>query len=131
MKRVKLFEDFVHETIRAEEAFRDETAIQSVIDGKRDVGFVTIKASTLPAAMIWAMINDNGLKTLKVRGNEYEAYIYFKKGADKKAKELKDIAERYGGYFAWNASEKDSRRIGELLGYDKRDIDAYINKHYK
>ena len=135
MKHIKDFNQFLVESIKPEEAYSNEDAIQTIIDGKRDLGFLTIvgsgSRSTLQKETIWSMINDNNLKTIEVKGNKYHAYVVFKKGAEKKAKELKDIAEKYGGYLAWNADKEDSKRIGELLGYDKKDIDAYINKNYK
>lgn len=131
MKYVNLFNAFIHESIRAEEASRDFNAVQTVIDNKRDLGFITLIGSTLPKEQFWDMVNDNNLKTLKVKGNSFQAYIYYRPGAEKKAKELQNIAQKYGGYLAWNATEEDSRRIGELLNYNKRDIDSYINKNYR
>lgn len=130
MRRLTTFNKFLTEGIRAEEASRDLSAVQTVIDRKRDLGFITIIGSTLDEKDFWSMIKSSGLKTLKVEGNKNRAYIYFRPGAEKEAKELKYIAEKYGGYLAWNATEEDSRRIGELLGYVKKDIDAYINKNY-
>ena len=131
MKHVKTFEGFVNETIRAEDAHWDESAVQTVIDGKRDLGFLTIVGSTLPEKDFWSMVKKGGLKTIKLPENKHRAYIYFRPDAEKQARELESIANKYGGYLAWNATEQDSRRIGELLGYDKRDIDWYINKNYK
>lgn len=119
------------ETIKAEEAHRDANAVQTVVDGKRDLGYITIKGSTLDEKDFWDMVKQGGLKTIKVPENPYEAYIYFRPGADQKANELKTIAMKYGGFLAYDATEEDSRRIGELLDYEKSDIDAYINKNYR
>jgi hypothetical protein len=116
--------------IRAKEAYRDVNAVQTVIDGKRDLGFYAIIGSTLDEDQFWSMVKGNNLKTIKVKGNRHKAYIYFRPASAKKAKELKLIAEKYGGYLAWNATKEDSRRIGELLGYVKKDIDAYIKQKY-
>lgn len=120
------------EIIKASEAYYDKTAVQTVIDGKRDLGWTTLKASPdLEPEEFWEIIKQNNLKTLRVPSNPYEAYIYYRPGADAKAKELRDIAEKYEGYLAWDATEEDSRRIGELLGYRKSDIDAYIRQNYR
>lgn len=119
------------ETIKAEEAYRDDTAIQTVVDGKRDLGFLTIKGSVVDEADIWKAIKAGGLKTIEVPGNQFEAYIYFRPGAETKANELKKIAMKYGGFLSYEADEAESRRIGELLGYRKSDIDAYIRKNYR
>jgi hypothetical protein len=119
------------ETIKAEEAYRDDAAIQTVVDGKRDLGFLTVKGSVVDEADIWKAIKAGGLKTIKVPGNQFEAYIYFRPGAEQKANELKKIAMKYGGFLSYEATEDETRRIGELLGYEKSDIDAYINKNYR
>ena len=131
MKHIHTYESFLNESIKAEEAYRDENAIQTVIDGKRDLGFITIIGSTLPEKTIWGMIKGGGLKTIKLVGNTHKAYIYYKSGAEKKAKELADIANKYGGYLSWEATKEETQRIGQLLNYDKRDIDLYVNKNYK
>jgi len=126
------YDEFLLETIKAEEAYRDENAIQTVIDGKRDLGFITLIGTVLDSKdEFWKLVKKGRLKTLKVPSSKHEAYIYFRPGAEKKANELKDIAEKYGGYLSWEATEKESRRIGELLNYTKKDIDQYINKNYK
>jgi len=120
------------ETIKASEAYHDRDAVQSVMDGKRELGWITLKASSdFEPKEFWEIIKQNNLKTLKVPSNPFEAYIYYRPGADAKAKELRDIAKKYEGYLAWDATEEDSRRIGELLGYIKSDIDAYIRKNYR
>ncbi len=131
MKHTKTYDEFLSESIKAEEAYRDENAIQTVIDGKRDLGFITLIGSTLPEKVIWTMIKDGGLKTISLPENKHKAYIYYRPGAEKKAKELADIANKYEGYLSWEATKEETQRIGELLNYDKRDIDTYVNKNYK
>jgi hypothetical protein len=120
------------ESIRADEAHYDKSAIQTVIDGKRDLGFITIKASVDTSRdEFWDLVKTHNLGTIKLPKNPFDAYIYYRKGAERKAKELEKIANKYGGYLSYEATEAESRRIGELLGYDKRDIDQYINKNYR
>jgi hypothetical protein len=125
--------DLLKEEIRDYEAYRDESALQTVIDGKRNLGWMVLKSSTIPEDIFWNTIRKHKLETLKVNGNPSEAYIYFRKGAESEANKLKDIAEKYGGYLAWDATEEDSRQIGKLLGYTQEDIDKYIehNKQYQ
>ena len=128
MERIKKFDEFLNETIRASEAYRDENAVETVISGKRDVGFITLIGATMSSDKFWSAIEKNGLKTIKVPSNRFEAYIYYRPGAEEQAEELRDIAERHEGYLAYYASEKDTRRIGELLGYDKDDIEDFITR---
>ena len=120
------------ESIRAEEAYRDKSAIQTVIDGKRDIGWIAVKASVdVSKDEFLNLVKTFNLGTIKITKNPFDVYIYFRKGSEKKAKELEKIANKYGGYLSFEASEQESRRIGELLGYDKKDIDQYINKNYR
>ena len=129
---IPTFDEFVSESIKAEEAHRDKSGIQTVIDGKRDVGFITIKTSVdINKDEFWNLIKTNNLGTINLPENPYEAYIYFNKGAEKKAKELAKIANKYGGFLSYEATKQESKKIGELLGYDKADIDWYLNKNYK
>ena len=125
--------DILLESIKASESYTDEGAIQTVIDGKRKLGFVVLKASSrMEPEEIEELFKKGKLETIEVKGNPSDARIYYNprmQGAKEDALELKKIAEKYGGYLAYNASDKDSRRIGELLGYDKKDIDAYIEKN--
>ena len=132
MRHIPLFEEFINETIRSEEAHRDKSAIQTVIDGKRDMGFITIKTAVdIGRDEFWNLVKTHNLGTIKLPENPFEAYIFFNKGAEKKAKELAKIANKYGGYLSYEATKQESKRIGELLGYDKIDIDWYIKKNYK
>jgi hypothetical protein len=119
------------EAISASEAYRDENAIQTVIDGKRDLGFLTLIGSTISDKHFWTLIKNNNLEVLSVPSNEFKAYIYYRKGAESKAKELRDIAEKYGGYLSYNATPEDSRRIGQLLGYHESDIEDYLQRNTK
>jgi hypothetical protein len=120
------------ESIRAEEAYRDKSAIQTVIDGKRDIGWIAVKSSVdVSKDEFLNLVKTHNLGTIKITKNPFDVYIYYRKGSEKKAKELEKIANRYEGYLSYEATEAESRRIGELLGYVKKDIDQYINKNYK
>lgn len=121
----------LREGISASEAYRDEHAIQTVIDGKRDLGFISLIGSTVSEEQFWNIIKQSGLKTIKVPSNKFNAFIYFRNGAENKAKELLDIAEKYEGFLAHNATPEDTRRIGQLLNYNESDIEDFIKTKYK
>jgi hypothetical protein len=112
----------VSEEIDAEEAYSGRGSIKTVADGKRDIAFLELNP------ILSAMIMFYGLEKIKVPNSEN--YIVYRKGVEDKVKELLDIASRYGGYLRYDASEEDSRRIGQLLGYKESDIENYI-KHNK
>lgn len=116
-------------TIRASEAHCEEMALETVISGRRDLGTISTKYKKKHDLL--SFIKKAGLKTLRIPSNPYELYIYYKPGAEDKAEELKNIAEKYNGYFAYWATEEDTRRIGQLLSYDNNDIEEFINKNKK
>ena len=118
-----LFED-----IKAEEAYSDIDAIQTLADGKREVAFIVEKSNT-PTNWknILNVIKEHNLQMLSVKGNPYKAFIVYISGAKPKALRLKELAEKYDGYLASNANEEDTREIGKLLGYRKEDIEKYIS----
>jgi len=122
--------NILKEVISASEAYNDLNAVQTVVDGKRGVAFVAWK--TMPdkyVEPVKSLIKDNHLKSMYVKGNKYDAYVIYAPGFEKDATELKNIAEKYGGYLHYDASEEDSRRIGQLLGYKESEIEDYITRN--
>ena len=121
----------INEEISADEAHNDKDAIKTVLDGKRNLGFITLDGTNFPEQMFWDIIRKFDLGIIKVPSSPHRAFIYFVKGYEAEANELKNIAEKYGGYLSHEATKEETRRIGKLLGYKKEDIDSYVNKRYK
>jgi hypothetical protein len=123
--------DILSEIIDPSEAYNDTDAVQTLIDGKRNLAFIVEKSNNKDNwARIQKMIADNGLKAMYVKGNTNNAYVVYTPGSESKANELKDIAETYDGYLSANATKEDTIKIGELLGYDYDKIMAYVDKNF-
>lgn len=121
---MKIFETYTNLLeIRAKEAYTDKTSIQTLIDRKRDVGFVGLE---YPSSL--KMVDDNGIKRLRVPSNKYNTYVIYLPGAEQKAQELLAIAEKYKGFLSPNASDEEIVRIGQILQYDEADVQDYINR---
>ena len=119
------------EDISASEAYNDGDSLKTVADGKRNVAFITILGATgINPKDIPSFIKDNGLKSMYVKGNEHEAYVVYRPGSEHPATQLKDIAEKYGGYLSPKATKEETEQIGKILGYKQEDVDAFIKKHY-
>jgi hypothetical protein len=118
----------ITEEIDPREADYDDNAIQTVVQGKRNLGVITVDASPYRYKFdeFLEKIKTYNLDILHVPSNPHKMYIYYRKGAKKEAEELRDIAEKYGGYLAWFATEEESRRIGQLLNYNKEAVEEYI-----
>lgn len=136
MKYIKLFEQFVTERIKASEAYDTMEGVQTVIDGKRDLVFISTMDNPIYrpnnekelAAMEYGL--ENGLKAIEVKGKpDGKAWVMYKNNK-KAAQKLADYAEKKGGYLSDDTPE-EARYVGDLLGYDKKDIKAFIKRVYK
>ena len=136
MKHIKLFEQFVAEKIKASEAYDTMEGVQTVIDGKRELAFI----STMDAPIyrpnneseLEAMQHglDNGLKAIEVKGKPNgRAWVLYRKNK-RMAQKLADYAESKGGYLS-DSTPDEAEYVGDLLGYDKGDIRTFIKKRYR
>lgn len=124
----------LNEYISRDEATTDVNSVKTVADGKRGIAFITVAGnSEEDLEAIEKMIQNHGLKAMFVRSqsNTNEPYVVYAPGHEKQANELKDIAEKYNGYLHKDATEEDTRRIGELLEYEPQEIEDFITKNYK
>jgi hypothetical protein len=136
MKYIKLYEEFTNERIKASEAWDTKNGVQTVIDGKRDLAFISYMDNPIyrpnneleMAAMDYGL--ENGLKAIEVKGKpDGKAWVMYKNNK-KAAQKLADYAEKKGGYLSDDTPE-EARYVGDLLGYDKKDIKAFIKRVYK
>lgn len=116
------------EDIDPKEAYNATSSLQTIINNKRNVGYIVLDEINSPKTF-WEIIEENNLKSLKVKSKDnHNVYIIYRPGYEKNAEELKNLAEKYGGYLSINATDDETRRIGELLGYKKEAIDSFIEK---
>lgn len=119
----------INEEIEAKEARDDEGALQTVLDGKRDIAVVSLKGKPY----LEQQINDAGLSSIPVQQahHDIDTIIVYKntpKGKAK-AKRLHQIMQSYGGYLA-DQTPEEAYEIGKLLGYSNKSINWYINRLY-
>lgn len=119
----------LRESINPSEAYGVQNSIKTIVDGKRNVGFIALIGSGLSFDEFSKLIDKYKLKTLKVPSNTHQAYIVYNENSESQAKELLDIAEKYGGYLSSEATPNDTRRIGQLLGYNESDVESFIRKN--
>ena len=125
----------LNEKIPASIGTREETAIPSVIDGRRDVGYEAIIYGPPYDNTFWKpmlkQIKDAGLKIIELDRSDGEAIIYYNNNSNgrKTAKKLAKIANKHGSYLK-DETPEEAREIGELLGYDDKDIDAFVKRIY-
>lgn len=136
MKYIKLFEKFITERIKASEAYNTMNGVQTVIDDKRDLVFISTMDNPIYrpnneqelAAMQHGL--ENGLTAIEVKGkSDGRAWVLYKKNK-RAAQKLADYAESKGGYLS-DSTPEEAKYIGDLLGYDKGDISAFIKRVYK
>ena len=136
MKHIRLFEDFVTERIKASEAYDTMSGVQTVIDGKRELAFISTMDHPIYApnnkseiaAMNYGL--ENGLKSIEVKNKKNgKAWVLYK--TDKKmAQKLADYASEHDGYLS-DSTPEEARYVGNLLGYDKKDIEDFVKRVYR
>jgi len=113
----------IHEEISASEAYTDQGAIKTVLNGKRNVGFVHINK---PIAKILEKRKIGVIPVRMTSQNTMTAIIYRDKV---KAFLLYEITKRNGGYLK-DKTPEEAREIGRLLEYKEEDINDFIRKNY-
>jgi len=123
----------IDESIHPSEAYNDYDGLMTVIDGKRNLVFLT-KVGSNRKGYTWEetieIIKNNGLMVMEVPKNPFGAIIAYKPHAHYQAKELHDIADKYNGFLSVDATIEDSYKIGQLLEYNDKDIWDYLIKNY-
>jgi hypothetical protein len=121
----------LNESIKASEAHTEIGSFRTLEDGKRNIAWIQI--NTIPYKLQKYIIDSsekNNFGAIRVLENPKKPVIIYRQGYKEQAEELYNIAKKYNGYLAWNASYEDSKRIGELLEYTPKDIEKYLNKNY-
>jgi len=121
----------ITESIKASEAHTEIGSFRTLEDGKRNIAWVQI--NIVPYKLQKYIIDSserNDFGVIRVLENPNKPVIIYRQGYKEQAEELYNIAKKYNGYLAWNASYEDSKRIGELLEYTPKDIEKYLNKNY-
>lgn len=112
------------------EATSDIKAIGTLVDNKRNICFLVRTSNNENTwKKIQEIIKKEGLKQMYVKGNPGDAYVVYRPGSENKATRLKDIAEKYGGYLSYEATDEETREIGRLLNYNPDKVEEFIKKN--
>lgn len=115
----------ISEEIDPSEAYNYNDSLKTVIDGKRNVGFVV--------ATTKKELNDlknSGLKYIYIENTEnYNKFIIYREGGEEDAMKLLKIAKRNDGYLPTKTPE-ETYEIGILLGYNKDSVIEFIKKRF-
>ena len=116
----------MNEDIDATEAETLAGSIISVIEGRRNVGFITKVDPDILQGLSNNDINVIPVQRLDTSGKNY---IIYRDAGKSDAIKLRDIVSGLGGY-ADDKTPEQAREIGKLLGYTDRTINEYIKKKY-
>jgi hypothetical protein len=125
-RQYNLIKEHISEEIDPNEAYRDEGAVQTVIDGKRDVGFLATYYADAEALLHKA--KKVGLKVISMPQSSHKwssANIIYRDGSEEEAMRLAKIAKRNGGYLPINTPE-ETYEIGILLGYYPEKVKEFV-----
>lgn len=125
-RQYKLIKEHISEEIDPSEAYKDEQAIQTIIDGKRDVGFLATYYDK--AEELLAKAKEAGLKVISMSQDKHPwstANVIYRKGSENKAMQLASIAKKNGGYLP-NNNPEEIYVIGILLGYNPEKVKQFV-----
>lgn len=117
-RQYKLIKEYVEETIEPEEATNHSISLQTVIDGKRGVGFYG--GATRED---YNNLKKSGLKYIQIGANR--AYVFYRDGYEEEAMRLAKIARKNRGYLPINTPE-ETYEIGILLGYNPKKVEKFV-----
>jgi len=117
----------IHEQIDASEAYDGVGTIQTVIDGKRNVGLI----ATFNKPNLLNMIKTGGLNTIPVEQAHHNAatYIIYNNNGKNDALKLHEYMKSKDGYVS-DETPEEARYIGKLLGYTPNSVEQYVNRRY-
>ena len=113
----------INEEIDGKKARDMHYAIMSVINKKRDVGFVDITQKYIK------LIEDSHVGILPVRMLSHKSMVGIIYRDKSKALRLLEIAKSHNGFLT-DKTAAEAREIGELLGYTKESINEYVWEKY-
>jgi hypothetical protein len=113
-----LIKKMVSEEIDPSEAYTSDSSLQTVIDGKRNIGFYGGASKNSVDKLL-----KSGLKYISIGMNR--AYVFYREGYDEQAQQLAKIAKRHGGYLPIKTPE-ETYIIGVLLGYNKERVKEFV-----
>ena len=131
-RQYNLIKEHLSEEIDPHEAYTDEGAIDTIIAGKRDVGFLAVYYDVHKELLNKA--TEKGLKHISMpqKGGMFKdsvAYIIYRPGSEEQAMRLAKIARRNGGYLPTNTPE-ETYEIGMLLGYYEDKVKKFVSDKF-
>jgi hypothetical protein len=131
-RQYNIIKEHLSEEIDPSEAYRDEGAIDTIISGKRDVGFLAVYFDQHKELLNKAI--ENGLKYISIpqKVSSFKnsvAYVIYRSSAEEQAMRLAKIARKHGGYIPVETPE-ETYEIGILLGYYPDKVKEFVLKKF-
>jgi len=146
--KVRNWKPILNEVIDASEAYTDEGAIQTVLDGKRNVGYVQLTSgeiedlkskglNIIPVFPKRSKVRKEYIKSLSSggwgkAGATYFAdvsYIIYNNQGEDDAYKLYDYMKARQGFVSDNTPD-EARYVGKLLGYSDKSVEEFVKKNY-
>lgn len=132
-KQYNLIKESIDEDIHPSDAYRDMDDIQTIIDGKRGVGFIASLSPERLNEMV-KKADDAGLNVFKIQRAKDAAYVIYADGYEKQARELVNIAQKYNGYLPASPKQgitpDEVYKIGRLLGYYRDSVIDFVTRKF-
>jgi len=118
----------VNEEVDGQDVTDQNNALQSIIDGKRNIGFISLD-NEINSIFEKSGLNKLGPINQKDLGKKNNFHVVYRPEYKNDALELFTILAQKGGYLKDN-NPKEAYRIGKLLGYTDSSIKTYNERKY-
>lgn len=116
----------VNEEIDASEAYGADGTVNTLINGKRDVGLLLMNNLDADVRNNLSMHNINAIPIIRKDGTK--SFIIYTNKAN--ALKLRDHMNAHNGYAA-DTTPEEAVEVGKLLGYTDKSINNYIKSRFK
>ena len=131
-RQYKLIKEYIEEMVEPEDVRHEAPALQTILDGKRNVGFLVIYNKETKDLFDKAL--SAGLKYISIPQREGSfgktvANVIYRNGYESEAMRLAKIARKNEGYLPVNTPE-ETYEIGILLGYNPEKVKEFVLKNF-
>jgi hypothetical protein len=127
-RQYSLIKKYISETIDPSEAYREDSSVQTILDGKRGVCFLVLysrQTKELFDKAIKAGLNYISIPQREGSFGKTIANVIYRDGYEEDAMRLAKIVRNNEGYLPTNTPE-ETYEIGILLGYNPEKVKEFV-----
>jgi hypothetical protein len=131
-RQYKLITKHVEESIDPNEAYNNESAMQTVLDGRRGIAFLVAYHDKSRQLVLRAKEMGFNVISMPQKGGSFKgsvANVVYRNGYEEEAQRLFNIVRKNNGFLPIKTPE-ETYEIGILLDYDPEKVKEFVLKNF-